>query len=334
MRLSLQKQGIKQPNFFRFSKDSINEAFNFFKKNLKKAVIKPIHSGHSYGVRFIKEGTTINEFVSCVNEAIADYKNNYDEWMKYEDVNNLEFLIEEFIEGKIFSFDGFAKEKGKAEFVGVTEFELSEPPIMQQIGHTSPIYSLTKKQISNGKNYVKKVVKILGLQYCGFHCELKFCKNDPYLIEISGRLPGAIISRTYQNLSKYNLFDRFFGVFNNNKKFVENEEYFKSESMRVAFADRDIGIVKNSVGNRQIRNLALMGEIRSRMNGEKIFEGNNPFGVWLYDIDIKSEKLSSKELIKERDRLISRQNIIVEKSWGLYVKRFFNTIKNILKKYV
>lgn len=333
MRLSLGRQRMRQPKFFKFSKYSVDEAFKFFKGNCKEAVIKPVHSGHSYGVRFLKENVNLDEFRESIEEAIADYKKGYDEWMKFERVDDLEFLLEEFIEGKIFSFDGFVKKNSEVEFIGTTEFELSDPPIMEQVGHTSPIYSLTKRQLINGKNYVKKIVKILGLKYCGFHCELKFRGDNPYLIEISGRLPGAIISRTYQNLSIYNLFDRFLGIFNGNKNFIKNSECFKSESMKIVFADRKIGIIRNSVGSRQISNFNLSGEIRSRMNGEKIFKENNPFGVWLYDLDIRSKELSSEELIKERNKLIDKQKIKLEPSWYLYIEYFFNTIKGVLKRY-
>jgi hypothetical protein len=331
MRLNLQKYEIRQPTFFKFSEDSISEGFNFFKKNLKKAIIKPIHSGHSYGVRFLEEKINFNRFKECVDEAISDYSKNYDEWMRYEDIDNLEFLIEEFIEGKIFSFDGFARKNGKFEFIGTTEFELSEPPVMQQIGHTSPIYSLTEEQLNNGKKYVKKVVKALGLQYCGFHCELKFIKNNPYLIEISGRIPGAMISRTYQNLSEYNLFDRFFSIFDGRKKFVKNKEFFKSESMKIIFNDRELGVVKSFIKDKVVVNNDFFVEIRARKDGEMLFKKNNPFGVWLYDINIKSKKLSSKDLIIKRDSLIDKQEIKVDKNLYFYMNYFLNKFKKFLK---
>lgn len=334
MRLSLQEKGVVQPKFFKFSKSSVDMAFDFFKKNCKKAIIKPIHSGHSYGVRFLEQGIDFSGFKKLVEEAMSDYSKGYDEWMKYEDINSLEFLLEEFIEEKIFSFDGFAKKSSEVEFIGTIEFELSDPPIMQQIGHTSPIYSLTKKQIYNAKNYVKKIVKVLGLEYCGFHCELKFIKNKPYLIEISGRLPGAIISRTYQNLSEYNLFNRFFGIFGNNKGFVKNKEFFKSESMKIIFTDRKVGIVRNEVKSGEKGSQDLFVKIRSRKDGEVLLEKSNLFGVWLYDIDVKSKKISSRELIKRRNELIRRQKISVNGNWYLYVRYFFNTIKHVLKKYV
>ena len=338
MRVNLQKNGVKQPKFFKFSKNSIDEAFEFFNKNCKKAIIKPVHSGHSYGVRFLETGISLDKFKECIEEAMADYKESYDEWMKFERVDDLEFLLEEFIEGKIFSFDGFAdgnNNNNKVEFIGTTEFELSNPPVMQQIGHTSPIYSLTKKQLVNGKNYVKKIVKVLGLKYCGFHCELKFCGSNPYLIEISGRLPGAMISRTYQNLSEYNLFDRFFGIFSGNRKFSKNKEHFRSESMKIVFAKRVVGVVRGGgVGLGKINGINLCGEVRSRKEGEFLLGGDNPFGVWLYDIDIKSKNLSAGELLKEKERLIDEQNIRVEENWYLYVRQFFNTIKDVLKKYV
>jgi hypothetical protein len=331
MRLSLGNNKLKQPRFFRFSMNSISEAYDFFKKNFKKAVIKPIHSGHSYGVRFIKKGISFDEFKYYVDEAIKDYKKGYDEWMKYENTANLEFLLEEFIEGKIFSFDGIVDKNNKVELIGITEFELSEPPVMQQIGHTTPAYSLSLGQKKEGEKYSRKVVNILGLKCCGFHCELKFCGNSPYLIEISGRLPGAIISRTYQNLSKYNLFDRFFGVFSDNNKFIKNRDKFNSESMKIIFSNKDMGVVENSEGNKHEDNLEFSYDIRSRCNKEILLDKKNPFGMWLYDINIKSKKMSSSKLVILRDSLIRKQKIRVCKNLYFYMGYFLDRIKKILK---
>jgi len=83
--------------------------------------------------------------------------------MKYENVNDVNFLLEEFIEGRVYSIDGIVDSKGKITFIGSTEFEMSTPPIMQQIGHTTPIYSLSSSQLLSGYDYVKKVIS--GLEF-------------------------------------------------------------------------------------------------------------------------------------------------------------------------
>lgn len=335
MRLELEKEGLEQPKFFKFNQNLIKEAFEFFKKMKNVAIIKPIHSGHSYGVRYLAKEINFKDFKKIINDAKTDYKRNYDEWMKYEDAEKIEFLLEEFIDGKIYSFDGVINGKGKIEFIGSTEFELSKPPIMQQIGHTIPIYSLNSKQISVGKDYVKKVVEILNLRYCGFHCEIKYYKDKPFLIEISGRLPGGVITNSYQNLSKYNIIDKFLSIFNENTqpKLLKNKIFYKSETMKIIFSDKNTGIVKNSSGNIQKERKDYIYNIRSRIEGEKISEKNNPFGIWLYEIVLRSKKLESKELVIKRDNLIKKQKIKVDNNKVTFINYKINKGKEKLKQY-
>ena len=54
MRETLKKGKIKQPKYLKFDENSPEKAFDFLKKCDVGAVIKPVHSGHSYGVRFVK----------------------------------------------------------------------------------------------------------------------------------------------------------------------------------------------------------------------------------------------------------------------------------------
>lgn len=335
MRLELEKARIGQPKFFKFDENLITEAFEFFKNLKNSAIIKPVHSGHSYGVRYIDKETNFNDFKTLIDNAKHDYTRSYDEWMDYENIEKIEFVLEEFIDGKIYSFDGIVNGKNQIEFIGSTEFELSDPPIMQQVGHTIPIYSLSSKQIAAGRNYVKKIVEVLNLKYCGFHCEVKFKQNIPNLIEISGRLPGGVITSSYQNLSKYNVIDKFLSIFNEDVHYkpIKNKVFYKSETMKIIFSDKDIGIVKNSPGNVTKIKKHFIYKIRSRKEGEKISEKNNPFGVWLYEVILRSKKMESKELIIKRNYLVKKQKIIVINDKISFIKHKINKTRGKLKQY-
>lgn len=332
MRLSVEKAGLRQPKFFKFNQKTSKEAFNFYKNIKSGAIIKPIHSGHSYGVRYIAQGISWECFNQLIKEARSDYHRDYDEWMKYEDAMTIEFIIEEFIEGKIYSFDGVVDGEGNVDFIGSTEYELSKPPIMQQIGHTTPIYSLNTEQIRIGKNYVSKVVSALNLKYCGFHGEMKYKNGKAVLIEISGRLPGGVITKTYQDLSKNNVVDRFLSVFDGNfkNKILKNNEFYKSETMRILFSEKKIGVVKNSPANIEKRGDGFIYKIRSRKEGEEIKGDDNPFGIWLYEIVLKSKTKSSKELVLEMEKLIKEQEMVVVDDIFLRARRIFVKIKNKL----
>lgn len=333
MRLELEKAGLEQPRYFKFDNLLIKEAFIFFKQMKSVAIIKPVHSGHSYGVRYIEKKISFNGFKKLIDNAKKDYQRNYDEWMEYENVEKMEFLLEEFIDGKIYSFDGIVG-GNRVDFIGSTEFELSTPPVMQQIGHTIPIYSLNLKQINAARDYVEEIIKTLNLEYCGFHCEIKFVKDKPLLIEIAGRLPGGIITNAYQNLSKYNIFDKFLSIFDKNEQTtpLKNKSFYTSETMRIIFSDKEMGIVKGSPDNVQKKEDNFVYKIRSRNEGSLVSEKNNPFGVWLCEIILRSKKMSAKELIGEREKIIKKLRIRVEKNRLLSIKYFFVKIRNNVRK--
>ena len=209
MRSALEQSQAKQPRFYSFSANNLEQGYEFFRQLRKHAIIKPVHSGHSYGARFIRRNSTFIEFRQFISQALNDLYKEYDEWMEYEDKNQVRFLIEEFIDGVMVSCDGVVQEKGKIVFIGNAEFKLSEKPFLHQAGHLVPIASLNKKQIAKCRAYVKKIIIKLGLQYCGFHCELKMKGDQPYLIEISGRLPGGVLLETHQHVSKIDIFKNF-----------------------------------------------------------------------------------------------------------------------------
>ena len=313
MRKKISEIGLRQPDFMRFNSNSIKKAYLYYKNLKTSAIIKPIHSGHSYGVRYIERGLNFENFKKLFIDANNDFLGNYDEWMRYETVDIDDFLIEKYIKGKIYSFDGVVKKKGVVDFIGCTEYELSEPPIMQQIGHTTPVYSLNLEMIREGKEYVKKIVSGLGLQFCGFHAEIKYFRMKPMLIEISGRLPGGVITKTYQDISSENIIDKFFSIFVDDKsKIQKNKDYFYSETMKIVFSDKKKGVVIDCPVNKEVVGKDFIYKIRSRRNGEKInVENVNPFGIWLYEIILKSKKLSSRKLVNKRDNLITNQNIKV-----------------------
>ena len=336
MRLEIEKSGLNQPKFIKFDDNSIKKAFRFLGKISGPAIIKPIHSGHSYGVRYIEKGVNFNAFKKLVFDARKDYQKNYDEWMKYEDVNNVNFLLEEFIEGRVYSIDGIVDSKGKITFIGSTEFEMSTPPIMQQIGHTTPIYSLSSSQLLSGYDYVKKVISGLELTSCGFHCELKYFDDEPMLIEVSGRLPGGVITRSYQNLLKYNLLDKFFSVFDETSvhRLSEHKVSCAVETMKIVHDDNRLGIVINAPGNIQRRTKDYICEVRSRKKDEIIYEGNNTFGTWLYEIVLRSKTLSAKELITVRDNFIEKQKTFIGKSRLLNIDYIIGHYIFLLKQFL
>jgi biotin carboxylase len=326
MRNHLGKYQINQPKFFLFNSQTIESAYSFFKKLSHDAIIKPVHSGHSYGSRFIKSNTDFETFKKMFFEAKTDLDKKYDEWMEYEDqLTANSFLIEEFIEGKMISCDGLVKEVGNITFIGSAEFELSRKPFLQQTGHVVPIASLSKEQINLCKKYVRKVVKSIGLKYCGFHCELKFCDGQPYLIEISGRLPGGVLLESYYHLSEFDIFDLFFSIFTEKIKINKNKSFYKSEVMTSLYSPQKSGLITRAKLPEK-KSISEWTKINAVDEGSEFFDVEDDLGIRLIQLTMRSKRLTSKELVIRSRFLLSQTIFKVEQSFVLRLRGFLKSI--------
>ena len=330
MRSKLATKNLNQPFFFKFNETELNRAYNIYKKINKTVIIKPIHSGHSYGARKIDKNLNIHDFKKMFASAKKDLFSSYDEWMDYQKNIKIDFLIEEFIPGKIFSIDGIVKNKNEVTFLGTAEFEMTDPPLLQQIGHTVPIASLNASEQKKCFSYTKKIIEILGLQYCGFHCELKFDNNQPMLIEISGRLPGGAVLESYHAISKINIFDAFLHIFEDKKrKISSNYNSYMSETRIAKFIPWKIGEIKRlSFTTKSNKNIII--NINSRNKGDLIFEKKQEIGMWLYDLKLQSKSINSKQLIKNRNQITVKYSI----SLYMNIRKLLHMIKYHLSIYL
>jgi len=187
---------ISSPKFATFT--DIKTGLEQLKKFTGPVIIKPIKSGHSYGVIKIEGIAAIdraNDFVNKYPKARNQMDGNYDEWMQKWPYKNY-FLIEEFLEGKVISIDGLIQ-LGKYIFIGSAEFELSEPPLMlEQITYIPA--RISSQNLKKCINMTKKIINALGFDNCGFHCEMKLTPKGPVLLEIAARLPGGQMTKGYK----------------------------------------------------------------------------------------------------------------------------------------
>ena len=315
MRLTLQREDILQPKFMLFDKDQLKDAYNFYQKIEKPAVIKPVHSGHSYGARFIRKNLSFSSFSHIFEEATGDLCRSYDEWMDYENPTiNRYYLIEEYIDGQMISCDGVVRERGRVEFIGTTEFRLTEPPLLQQIGHVVPIASLNREQIEQCKSYTTKIVSALRLRYCGFHCELKYAGGQPYLMEISGRLPGGGLLPSYQATSENNIFDLFFSIFEDRhrKKIIKNSDRFQSEAVITRYSLKRTGKVVNvfipSIGESKNGKTT----IKTVKKGEIYSNTADEMGIGIFTLRMQSKTMSSLELKEKSEELAAKIRVDID----------------------
>ncbi len=314
MRLKVQQSRLNQPLFTTFNESNIGKGYDFYKKNQKPMVVKPIHSGHSFGSRYLKKGLLFSEFKALVGRAVIDLAEGYDEWMDFENPKITRcFLLEEFIGGEMLSCDGVVRSVGDIEFFGTNEFEIAQPPLLDQISHVVPAASFNQKQIEQCLNYSRKIVKALGMQYCGFHCELKYNHHQPYLIEISGRLPGGTVLQAYQETSKLNIFDWFFSIFENSKQKIRlNREYYSSVGNAFIYSKQKFGkVVSLTQKPRGVKNITVSFKT---INKNEVVGGwknrRSDRGSWLANINARSKTVKSWQIISALREI--RKNLSIQ----------------------
>jgi len=343
MRNFFLKHEIFQPKFILFSENDIYKIYSKIKKDKnKKYVLKPAISAKSFGVRYIESRITKTAFKKTIQESKSEvlFDDNDSEWRNYLNRNEMKFILEEFIPGNVFSFDGIVKNIGNIKFIGNTEFETCEPPRLDQVGQTIPIASLTKEQISICKRFVKKNIKLLELQYCGFHCELKFYKNKPCLIEIAGRLPGSSVLIEYQRISKQNIFLEFFSIFND--KLLSHQQIKKTPKYSsIAFYS---SFLKSKRKEMVLEKLITPNIKTNKKNVDVIlcsYEGHSLYKTsgyiynyfLLFDLVLRSKTMTSKELNKIKNKLIKQMEFKISKPNIIKENNYFKTIsERILKK--
>lgn len=210
MRYWCQIHKIPTPKYAAFS--DIESGLKTIKQFKQSIIIKPIKSGHSYGVIKIEGGTNKelrNDFVNKYPLARKQLDAKYDEWMSDWPYKN-KFLMEEYVEGKVISVDGLIQQ-GKNIFTGIAEFELSAPPLMlEQTTHIPA--RLPPKIVDKCIRAAKQICTLLEFDNCGFHCEMKLTSQGPILLEIAARLPGGQMLEGYRQAFNIDLADMYFDI--------------------------------------------------------------------------------------------------------------------------
>ncbi len=203
MRNFLKKNGfLNQPNF-----KLININRKIYKKEIedfhKPCVIKPILGSSSHGVKKICENYSIDKEISDVKESMKP--EDREVFKKFDG----SMLIEEYVSGSIISVDGLVLDR-KTHIIGSTQFIMGDEPYFQQVASFIPP-SLDKKIISTCNRLTRKVIRILGFDTCGFHCEWKITtKNKPVLLEIAARTVGGGILLGYEKVTGVDTIDLLF----------------------------------------------------------------------------------------------------------------------------
>ncbi len=202
-------------------------------------IVKPIDSSASRGVKLVH---TVNE----LSDAILIAKNNS---------KTGKYIIEEYIEGREFSVETLTQ-NFQTVIVAITEKQIINPQsgYFVENAHIQPA-NLDKKEFSIIKSEVLKAIKLLNLNNCPTHTEVKLKDHNCYIIEIACRLGGDYITSHLVPLSTgISMLDNLINL--SIGEFVDLERKFENHAA-VQFLNRDnyhnvVSFLKHNQNNKAI----------------------------------------------------------------------------------
>lgn len=234
MRETCLNDGVPTPKFVIIENPDVNKLRDSLKSFGLPAVIKPIFGSQSYGVKKIESEETLED---DIKEIVSLTQKNEKEVFKNF---SGKFLIEEYLSGKVVSVDGIVQDE-VAHIAGMVEFVMGKEPHFTQEANYIPA-RLEKNVEESCHKMAKDVIRALGFDNCGFHCEMRITTSGPVLIEIAARLPGGPLQVGYQKAFGYNLASSMISVWLGEKITLE-KKYIKYVLQKAVFTDRK-GIIK------------------------------------------------------------------------------------------
>jgi len=289
MRIACRKNNIPTPNFEVFR--SKEEGYSALKKIGVPAVIKPVRSGHSYGTILIENPGKIN-FFRKFDQAKGQLSSNIDEWMKYYNQYKNDFLIEEYIDGKVISVDGLIQE-GKVMICGITEFSMSPPPLFIQEAVTIP-GNFNQKTRALCFKHTRRIVKAIGLNNCAFHAEFRLTNKGPVLLEIAARPPGGNMPLAYKNAYGFDIIDMYLDIC------LGKKVHFSPQKPKFVIIHRshfinDWGELTKLKGIEKLAKKPYLTIYWSRGKNNMVFPtGGVPASIIYYQIKAKSESEANR----------------------------------------
>lgn len=289
MRKICKDNNIPTPNYTVISK--------YDKKQLQKAikligipcVIKPIFGAESYGTIKIEKGFDVDQILEEVKKTTAaDQKETFKNFTG-------NFLIEEYLPGKVISVDGIVQ-NFQPHFAGMVEFVMGPEPKFVQEANFIPPCTISTKQIKTCVAMAKRIIKTLGFNNCGFHCEMRITPSGPVLLEIAARLPGGPLQPGYFNAKNIDLtsllIDIWLGqkiqITNNKNQYVLQKAYFPRQNGKLLKISGISSIKKDPV---------IWEFVQIAKEGDEIIENQTP--LYYYALKEKNKKtllLKSQEI--------------------------------------
>ncbi len=197
MRRTCQGGGVPTPRFHVLPQLSRDELIRGIAKVGTPCVIKPIFGWMSFGVIKIETGYDVDAIMSEISGNTREGKE--------EAFKNFQgtYIIEQYLSGPMVSVDGIVA-GGEVHIAGIVEFIMGPEPRFTQEANYIPA-RLDDGTATAAKNMAISILKTLGFDNTGFHCEMRLTPEGPVLIEVAARLPGGPLQPGHLKSSGVNL---------------------------------------------------------------------------------------------------------------------------------
>lgn len=282
MRQNCLESGIPTPKFITIENPSVENLKDTLKSFGFPAVIKPTFGSQSYGVKKIESIETLEEDIKEIINLTKQTKKEV-----FKNFNG-KFLIEEYLSGKVVSVDGIVN-NNEILIAGMVEFIMGKEPHFTQEANYIPA-RLNKETENSCHEMARNIIKVLGFNNCGFHCEMRLTENGPRLIEIAARLPGGPLQLGYQKAFGYNLASSLVDVWLGDKiSLIKNTE---NHILQKAVFPYESGVIENITGYENIKEITDVWDfVLISNNGEEtITYPSIPKPIYYYAIEASSEE--------------------------------------------
>lgn len=162
-------------------------------------VVKPTRG---FGKQFSAVCHTEAELSAFV-ESLAEARRRTDPMINL--IVNNDYIIEEYVVGTLHSTEVVVVD-GDAKFFATTTRYRSRHNDLLEMGYSMPADLESSKQIAV-EDYVRDVLKAVGIDFGLYHVELIYGSDGPYLVEINGRMMGGVGPQVYQSVSGRDAFE-------------------------------------------------------------------------------------------------------------------------------
>lgn len=193
MRDTLVKAGLSKITFAASNKSDLLKDIGTFPK---PCIIKPLFGSDSYGVRKINDASEIPAYIDQFTKELTTDKES--SFLYKSDV----LLVEEYIEGRLFSVDGLVA-NGNIVCLDPIEVFSSPEPYFAQYENRFPS-SLNDVQVKAVKNHVTSCLSALKFDNTAYHAEVKVKDNNQIeIIEIAARAPGGQLMAAHKIIHNF-----------------------------------------------------------------------------------------------------------------------------------